>query len=208
MTRSKRARGRAHAADEAQQRRPSNRGLPPPPTPTPTHTYAQNNNYSPHIEGAAVDKEGNLYAVNFDRRGAAVGRAAAASGACSSGPPAAVAGDVEGSHLNGLRVLPDGSILGADLAKKRVVLMKPPSPSSSSGSGSGGGSGSSSGSGLGATAVSVFCSDPGMIAPNDLAVSPATGFVYVSGQRWSNGDNAVGDGDVWLCRGAGKRAVR
>lgn len=77
---------------------------------------------SPHIEGAAVDKAGNLYAVNFDRQGAAVGRVAAASGACAPAA-AAAASDKPGSWLNGLRVLPDGSILGADLGKKRVVRM-------------------------------------------------------------------------------------
>jgi hypothetical protein len=42
-------------------------------------------------------------------------------------------------------------------------------------------------------ATTTFCADPAMVAPNDLAISPKTGFVYVSGQ--------VGGG--WGCRGLG-----
>jgi len=46
-----------------------------------------------------------------------------------------------------------------------------------------------------------------MVAPNDLAISPKSGYVYVSGQAWT-GDTKVGDGDVWLCRKAGEAPVR
>ena len=78
---------------------------------------------SPHIEGAAVDAAGNLYAVNFDRDGANVGRVAAAGGACAPAP-AFSARATRGAWLNGLRGLPDGSFLGADIGKTRVVHLK------------------------------------------------------------------------------------
>lgn len=41
-----------------------------------------------------------------------------------------------------------------------------------------------------------------MVEPNDLALSKQ-GWVYVSGQRWSD-DTTFGDGGVWLCKGPGK----
>jgi len=55
--------------------------------------------------------------------------------------------------------------------------------------------------------TTTFCADSRMVMPNDLAVSPKTGYVYISGQAF-NRETAVGDGDVWLCRKAGEAPVR
>jgi hypothetical protein len=130
-----------------------------------------------------VDKAGNLYAVNwgFDRN--AVGRVDGTSLACGPAPGAAAAARAAGGRLNGLRALPDGSFLGAAPEARKVVLL------------------------TAAGAARDFCSDPRMVGPNDLAVSPKTGYVYVSGQAWT-GDTQPGDGDVWLCRRAGEAPVR
>ncbi|KAI8477414.1 MAG: hypothetical protein J3K34DRAFT_515754 [Monoraphidium minutum] len=140
--------------------------------------------WGPYIEGAAVDKEGNLYAVDFQRDRGLIGRVTPA-GACGDVPAAASAGG-GAVKLNGLRVLPGGAILGVSPESKRVVVLPPP-----------GGGG----------APRDFCGDPKMVAPNDLAVSAKTGFVYVSAQRWKS-DNVVGDGAVYLCRKAGDAPVR
>jgi len=75
--------------------------------------------WGPHIEGAAVDAAGNLYAVQWERKGSAIGRVSGRDGTCEGGA-AAVANDRGNIYLNGLRVLPDGSILGAALQQKRV----------------------------------------------------------------------------------------
>ncbi|GBF92656.1 hypothetical protein Rsub_05025 [Raphidocelis subcapitata] len=132
--------------------------------------------FGPYIEGAAVDKAGNVYAVSWDRKLGSVGKVATAGdGACS-------AAAATPANVIGLRVLPDGSFLGAGFDGKKVVLIKD-------------------------GATTTFCADPAMVSPNDLAISPKTGFVYVSGQAWKD-NNAVGDGDVWLCRGKGAPAVR
>jgi hypothetical protein len=126
-----------------------------------------------------VDKAGNLHAVDFGRDRGAVGRVDGASGACAAAPAAAVPSAI----LNGLRVLPDGSLLAAVTDQKRVVRLQ-----------------------VGGR-VTQFCADKAMVAPNDLAISPKTGFVYISGQAY-NPDTKAGDGDVWLCRKAGAAAVR
>ncbi|KAI8466509.1 MAG: hypothetical protein J3K34DRAFT_460858 [Monoraphidium minutum] len=136
--------------------------------------------FGPFIEGAAVDKSGNLYALDFQRDRGAAGRVDAQSGACAPAPTA----QSGGAGLNGLRVLPDGSMLAAAPEQKRVLHIP-----------------------RGGGAPRVFCGDGGMVAPNDLAISQKNGFVYVSGQAWA-GDTKAGDGDIWLCRKAGAPAVR
>jgi hypothetical protein len=153
--------------------------------------------FGPNIEGAATDKAGNLYAVDFDRKTGAIGRVDGATGQCAPAAAAVAAAAAGGTHVNGVRVLPDGSMLGAALSQKRIVRI----------GGAAAGAAAAGGGGAAATMTDTFCADGQMLAPNDLAVSRASGFVYVSGMRYTP-NTVVGDGDVWLCRRAGAPAVK
>ena len=145
------------------------------------------NRWGPYIEGAAVDKDGNLYAIDFERDRGVVGRVNGKDGSCAPAPAAKSQGG-GAVKLNGLRVLPGGALLGVSPDSKRVVVIPP---------------GSSSGA-----AARDFCKlDSKAPAPNDLAVSPSTGYVYISAQEWRQ-DNAVGDGAVYMCKKAGDAPVR
>ncbi|KAJ1966768.1 hypothetical protein IWQ62_002265 [Dispira parvispora] len=50
--------------------------------------------------------------------------------------------------------------------------------------------------------VSVRCADPGMLQPNDIAVT-SDGHVYLSGMNYTQ-DSTLGDGDLWWCSPEGK----
>jgi hypothetical protein len=132
--------------------------------------------FGPFIEGTAVSKTGQVLAVNhgaIDQRNT-IGFA---SGECGQ---LAVVNGLQGSQLNGLRVLSDGSILATDLGNNRVVLLPKGKP------------------------ARTYCKGA-MIQPNDLAISAIKGRVYLSGQKWAD-NNVKGDGDIWLCqKGAATR---
>ncbi|KAJ1660583.1 hypothetical protein IWQ61_000514 [Dispira simplex] len=50
--------------------------------------------------------------------------------------------------------------------------------------------------------VSVRCADPGMLQPNDLAVT-SDDHVYLSGMNYTQ-DSILGDGDLWWCNPQGE----
>ena len=97
--------------------------------------------YGPYIEGAAVGKGGQLFAVNW---GAKEQRntVGLVNEDCAL---TATVDDMPGSQLNGLRVLPSGAMLATDIGNHRVVLIE-------------------------GQESSTFCNGT-MNQPNDLAVS-------------------------------------
>ncbi|KAJ2724250.1 hypothetical protein GGI07_002120, partial [Coemansia sp. Benny D115] len=49
----------------------------------------------------------------------------------------------------------------------------------------------------------VFCQDASMLEPNDIAIAPSTGRIFLSGMVW-NTETVAGDGDLWTCDSTGK----
>ncbi|KAJ1931481.1 hypothetical protein FBU59_006694, partial [Linderina macrospora] len=51
--------------------------------------------------------------------------------------------------------------------------------------------------------ATVFCQDSGMVQPNDIAIAPKSGRVFLSGMNYP-ATTKVGDGDLWTCDKTGK----
>ncbi|KAJ2853987.1 hypothetical protein FB639_006446, partial [Coemansia asiatica] len=48
----------------------------------------------------------------------------------------------------------------------------------------------------------AFCKDDSMLEPNDIAIAPTSGRIFLSGMKWSTG-SVSGDGDLWTCDSSG-----
>ncbi|KAJ2067344.1 hypothetical protein GGI08_001419 [Coemansia sp. S2] len=134
------------------------------------------------IEGAAVDRHGNFYAVNYKDDKAAVGQAFTQQKLFFE--------DLErpNTWFNAVRFNVDRhgvqeAYLG-DVTNHRVVRVRDP-----------GGKGQFLHS-------EVFCQSPDILQPNDLAIAHSTGRVFLSGMRFT-ADSVVGDGDLWTCDATG-----
>ncbi|KAJ2896558.1 hypothetical protein IWW38_001983 [Coemansia aciculifera] len=143
---------------------------------------ASNTAFGSLIEGAAVDRHGNFYAVNYNGSKAAVGQAYP----CQS----LLFADLHrsSSWFNAVRFSVDKhgvqeAYLG-DVANHRVVRLRDP-----------GGKAQFMHS-------EVLCQSPDFLQPNDLAIAHSTGRVFLSGMRFT-ADSVVGDGDLWTCDSAG-----
>ncbi|WIA18519.1 hypothetical protein OEZ85_009969 [Tetradesmus obliquus] len=112
--------------------------------------------FGPFIEGAAVNKQGEVFAVNVGSQRNTIGRL---SGDCSL---FATVTDRPNTELNSIRVLPDGRMLSTDTRNQRVVMVSADGKQ-----------------------ASTYCEGAGMVAPNDLALS-SSGLLYISGQRWTD----------------------
>eukprot|EP00878_Enallax_costatus_P022400 GHUV01023759.1.p1 GENE.GHUV01023759.1~~GHUV01023759.1.p1 ORF type:complete len:330 (+),score=44.48 GHUV01023759.1:373-1362(+) len=121
--------------------------------------------FGPYIEGAAVNKQGTVFAVNGQYQRNVISYA---SESCKS---FAKVEDKPGTSLNSIRVLPDGGMLSTDTTNARVVMVSADGKHSS-----------------------TYCDGAGMISPNDLAIT-SRGYLYISGQRWTDntvvGDGGV-----------------
>ncbi|KAK9765104.1 hypothetical protein K7432_006826 [Basidiobolus ranarum] len=133
-----------------------------------------NSQFGPFIEGAAVDDEGNIFAVNFGN--------ATSLGTLGQVTPQELFYDdkfTKGTAFNALRffIKKDKTFAyAADYANHRVVELTINDEDIIS---------------------RDFCTDLKMLQPNDLALSRA-GFIYLSGMKWRP-DSQVGDGDLWVC---------
>ncbi|WIA38811.1 hypothetical protein OEZ86_002093 [Tetradesmus obliquus] len=121
--------------------------------------------FGPFIEGAAVNKQGEVFAVNAGSQRNTIGRL---GGDCSV---FATVTDRPNTELNSIRVLPDGRMVSTDTKNQRVVMVSADGKQ-----------------------ASTYCEGAGMVAPNDLALS-SSGLLYISGQRWTDatavGDGGV-----------------
>lgn len=144
------------------------------------------------IEGLAVDQQGNVYAVGFSGDGTSgIGSVANSTGEVMQ---KLLTKDQTGSSsFNGLRFLPaspnlptfDLRALAADVKHNSVVLLLRSKRDHR-------------------TRGSTFCksndaSRP-MIQPNDVAVAPGSGRIYMSGGAYGKVNTVVGDGDLWMCQ--------
>ncbi|KAJ1758962.1 hypothetical protein LPJ77_004174 [Coemansia sp. RSA 2523] len=143
---------------------------------------SSNTKFGSAIEGAGVDKAGVIYATNF-------------------GDELTQAGQVTGSqsllyqaanttaYVNGIRFNIDSSgaeeAYIADAALHRVYRL-------TDRQGADGAFGSNS----------VFCQDEGILQPNDLAIAPSAGRIFLSGMNYTS-DSVVGNGDLWTCDNTG-----
>ncbi|KAJ1723259.1 hypothetical protein LPJ53_002357 [Coemansia erecta] len=138
------------------------------------------------IEGAGVDRAGNIYAVDFNNDAPSAGQIAPTQELLLQ------SSNTE-SLVNGIRFNIDSSgaeeAYIADATIHQVIRL----------SGRDGSSGAFSQN-------SVFCHDDTMLQPNDIAIAPSSGRVFLSGMNWTS-DSVVGDGDLWTCdsSGAAKR---
>jgi sugar lactone lactonase YvrE len=136
------------------------------------------------IEGAAVDQQGRLYAVNYQSATNKLASVSHDSRLLYEDPDPK-------SYLNGIRFVPNrfpgepnAIALTVDVTNHKVLkLIK---------------------KGNKATGK-VFCQDASMAQPNDLTLS-RTGRIYLSGQKWQD-TNQLGDGDIWMCTPDGKATL-
>ncbi|KAJ2723523.1 hypothetical protein GGI07_002561 [Coemansia sp. Benny D115] len=143
--------------------------------------------FGPLIEGAAVDRQGNFYAVNYNDIKPAVGRVYPKQGLFFQDVVA------ENSWFNGVRfhVDPHGrqeAYLG-DVVNHRVVRVRDTCDKEKT------------------QHWEVFCQDPGFLQPNDLAIAHSTGRVFLTGMRFTP-DTQLGDGDLWTCGADGRKPVK
>ncbi len=106
------------------------------------------------MEGPAVDKKGNLYAVNYKEQGT-IGIVA----------PDGIASEFvrlpQGSIGNGIRFSKDGSMYIADYTKHNILKVD-----------------------MKTRDITVFAHNSQMNQPNDIAVSPISGIIYASDPAW------------------------
>ncbi|KAJ2693978.1 hypothetical protein H4R19_005959, partial [Coemansia spiralis] len=139
---------------------------------------AKDSKFGPTIEGAAVDRAGNMYAVDFGNDAAAAGSVTGAQRQLFRAPDAK-------ALVNGIRFAVSGSgaeeAYAVDAAMHKVYRL-------------------SSKRGIDGTFASsgVFCHDSRMLQPNDIAIAPSAGRIFLSGMNYT-ADSVVGNGDLWTC---------
>ncbi|CAG8502599.1 7669_t:CDS:2 [Ambispora gerdemannii] len=132
--------------------------------------------------GAAVNAKGELFAVSFKKAVFQLGQVLPTQQLFFRGD--------NKSFFNSIRFLPSKNkneqiALTGDVLQHRVLKIVKKGKN---------------------TKTSVFCADPRIVQPNDLAVTKS-GRVYLSGQNFTH-DTKVGDGSLWLCDGKSKKAIR
>lgn len=109
------------------------------------------------MEGPAIDKAGNLYAVSFGRRGTiGIVNIEQAKATLFLNLP-------EGSTGNGIRFGKDGMMYVADYTNHNILKINPTTKE-----------------------IGVFAHNEKMNQPNDLSISSVTGFIYLSDPDWTN----------------------
>ncbi|KAJ1965352.1 hypothetical protein GGI12_000830 [Dipsacomyces acuminosporus] len=135
------------------------------------------------IEGAAVDKQGNFYAVHFNGSKSAIGRAFRSQSLLFEDKA------TTNSWFNGIRFNIDSKgaqeAFLADVNNHRVVRLSKPDKKG------------------GFSKAETFCKNADILQPNDLAIAYSTGRIFLSGMR-AKQDSEVGDGDLWTCDRKGK----
>jgi len=108
------------------------------------------------IEGPAIDKNGNLFAVNFKERGT-IGVVT------PNGEASVYVTRPTGSVGNGIRFDKKGFMYIADYTMHNILRIDPSTKE-----------------------ISVFAHNSSMNQPNDLAISPKTEFLYASDPNWKD----------------------
>lgn len=109
------------------------------------------------MEGPAIDKAGNLYAVSFGRRGTiGIVNIEQAKATLFVNLP-------EGSTGNGIRFGKDGMMYVADYTNHNILKINPSTKE-----------------------IAVFAHNDKMNQPNDLSISSVTGYIYLSDPDWKN----------------------
>ncbi|KAJ2853117.1 hypothetical protein J3B02_003284 [Coemansia erecta] len=134
------------------------------------------------IEGAGIDKLGNVYAVDFNDNASSAGQIAPKQSLLFQ------SSDNE-SLVNGIRFNIDSTgaeeAYIADATTHQVYKL------------------TSRDKATGAFAkTSVFCHDENMLQPNDIAIASSSGRIFLSGMNWTS-DSVVGNGDLWTCDSSG-----
>ncbi|KAJ2552226.1 hypothetical protein EV175_003395 [Coemansia sp. RSA 1933] len=141
-----------------------------------------NSNFGELIEGAAVDKDGNFYAVHYNSAKAAAGKAYTEQSLFYD--------DTANTDtwFNAIRfnINSQGAqeaYLG-DTGNHRVVRVQ------------------NLGNSYNSIHAETFCQDPAMLQPNDIAIASSTGRLFLSGMNYTT-DTVIGDGDLWTCDSQG-----
>lgn len=106
------------------------------------------------MEGPAVDKKGNLYAVNYKEQGT-IGIVA------PDGTASEFVRLPQGSVGNGIRFGKDGSMYIADYPKHNILKVD-----------------------MNTREIKVFAHNPSMNQPNDISISNTSGVIYASDPAW------------------------
>ncbi|KAJ1949014.1 hypothetical protein EC988_004940, partial [Linderina pennispora] len=142
---------------------------------------SSNSQFGGGIEGAGVDRAGNIYAVNFNANSAAAGKVSPSQSLLYQG--------TGGALFNGIRFRVDGSgneeAYIADATGHRVLRLTNRNASGSFQN------------------SAVLCQDSGILQPNDIAIAHSTGRIFMSGMNYQATD-VVGNGDLWTCDSTGK----
>ncbi|KAJ2384440.1 hypothetical protein GGI23_006929 [Coemansia sp. RSA 2559] len=143
---------------------------------------AQNTNFGELIEGAAVDKDGNFYAVHYNSAKTATGKAYMEQSMFYDDT------SNKDTWFNAIRfnINSQGAqeaYLG-DTGNHRVVRVQ------------------NLGNKYNSMHAETFCQDSAMLQPNDIAIASSTGRLFLSGMKYT-ADSVIGDGDLWTCDSKG-----
>ncbi|KAJ1941233.1 hypothetical protein FBU59_003560 [Linderina macrospora] len=142
---------------------------------------SSNSQFGGGIEGAGVDRAGNIYAVNFNGQSASTGQV--------SPSQSLLYRDTGSALFNGIRFHIDSSgkeeAFVADATGHRVVRLT-----------------NRNASGVFQNSA-VLCQDAGILQPNDIAIAHSTGRIFMSGMNYQATD-VIGNGDLWTCDSSGK----
>lgn len=141
---------------------------------TPYITTA-NSLFGPTIEGAGVNKNGHMFAVDFGTR-----ITTNQLGQLYPKQKLFYRDNITSSYFNGIRFLNAKTAFVADVSNHRVLKL------------------SLDANGNVVANGKTYCSDTRMIQPNDITLSK-TGTVFTSGMNWLP-DTGKTDGDIWSCR--------
>ncbi|KAJ2223992.1 hypothetical protein H4R99_007112 [Coemansia sp. RSA 1722] len=134
------------------------------------------------IEGAGVDKAGSIYAVDFNDDALSAGQIAPSQTLLYQSSN-------NESLVNGIRFNIDSTgaeeAYIADATTHQVYKLTERDAATGTFAKS-----------------SVFCHDEGMLQPNDIAIAPLSGRIFLSGMNWTS-DSVVGNGDLWTCDSSG-----
>ncbi|KAJ2159024.1 hypothetical protein GGF46_003316 [Coemansia sp. RSA 552] len=143
---------------------------------------AADSQFGPAIEGAGVDKAGTVYACNFGSELTTAGQVSTTQQEFYK------AADAE-AYINGIRFNLDSTgaeeAYVADAVLHQVYRL----------------TGRDSATGKFGSS-DVFCTDETMLQPNDLAIAPSSGRIFLSGMNYTS-DSVVGNGDLWTCDSTG-----
>ncbi|KAJ2079418.1 hypothetical protein H4R24_003783 [Coemansia sp. RSA 988] len=144
---------------------------------------ASNSKFGPAIEGVGVDKAGKIYAVNFNNNLGMAGLVAKEQALLYKAT--GTDEELKDVHLNGIRFNIGCSgaeeAYIADAGRQQVYRLT-----------------QREGSDGAFKNAKVFCGHKDMLQPNDIAIAPTSGRIFLSGMSYTS-DSKIGDGDLWTC---------